>query len=431
MLLQNDCRETVLAVVDRTGMSLWLSLLMGLAVSGLVMAYTLRSANRSFSAVSNRMDKTAGGIDGASYEILVAGRSLSEGVTRQASAFEQTSASLEEMAAVTRTNAEGACEADRLVKRTTEVIGKAENIITRLTASMAEISQSSRETQHIIKDIDSIALQTNLLALNAAVEAAHAGEAGAGFAVMAGEIRNLAVSAAEASRRTAELIQKTVGNIQEGAEQVECTAAAFAEIFHSTDEVKRLVNQIAEASGEQSQGIDQVNQAMRDLEQIAQENTAIAGRTVLISETLARQAEEMRNSMGDMISLIMAARKMDGEAITAFFRELQVLAEAPEVQNLDGEAGRGFLGAWMKRNSARVEAVWTNRADGSFIFSIPPAGIENARIRPWWQKAMMGEDYVSPLYVSAITQKPCRTLAVPLFNDQGKIVGVLGVDLKC
>jgi methyl-accepting chemotaxis protein len=145
-----------------------------------------------------------------------------------------------------------------------------------LTTSMQDISKASEETQKIIKNIDEIAFQTNLLALNAAVEAARAGEAGAGFAVVASEVRNLAMRAANAARSTADLIEGSVKRIKTGSEMVKQTSEGFGSVANKASKVGELLAEIAAASKEQAQGIDQVNQAVAQMNELTQKNAAQA-----------------------------------------------------------------------------------------------------------------------------------------------------------
>ena len=160
---------------------------------------------------------------------------------------------------MTKRNAEGANQADRLMQEATGIIVRANATMKNLTVSMNEISQASEDTQKIIKTIDEIAFQTNLLALNAAVEAARAGEVGAGFAVVADEVRNLAMRAAEAAKSTANLIEGTVKKINNGSSVVHKTNTEFAEVAAIVTKASELAGEIAASSQEQAQGIDHLN----------------------------------------------------------------------------------------------------------------------------------------------------------------------------
>jgi methyl-accepting chemotaxis protein len=201
---------------------------------------------------------------------------LSESSSRQAAALEETSASLDEMASMTRQNASNTSEANKLMVAAKQAIEKANVSMTELTKSMKEIATASEQTQKIIKNIDEIAFQTNLLALNAAVEAARAGEAGAGFAVVADEVRNLAMRATDSAKNTASLIEDIVKKVRGGETLVTITNEVFREVTASSTKVVELMGEIAAASQEQSQGIDQVNRAMGEMNQVTQQNAASA-----------------------------------------------------------------------------------------------------------------------------------------------------------
>jgi methyl-accepting chemotaxis protein len=172
---------------------------------------------------------------------------------------------------------------------------------------MEEISKASEETSKIIKTIDEIAFQTNLLALNAAVEAARAGEAGAGFAVVADEVRNLAMRAADAAKNTAELIEGTVKKVKDGSELVTSTNDAFTEVAQSSSKVGELVGEIAAASSEQAQGIEQVNKAMGEMDKVVQGAAANAEESASASEELNAQAEQMKGIVHNLARIVGGA----------------------------------------------------------------------------------------------------------------------------
>lgn len=203
-------------------------------------------------------------------------RVLSEASSKQASSLEETSASLEEMASMIRQSTQNADQTNRLMSASQEVIGAADASVTELNGSMKEITAASEQTQKIVKTIDEIAFQTNLLALNAAVEAARAGEAGAGFAVVAEEVRNLALRAADSARNSSTLMENIVAKVRKGENLVTVTCNAFREVTDSSAKVVGLMGEIARATQEQSQGIDQINRAILDMNQTTQENAASA-----------------------------------------------------------------------------------------------------------------------------------------------------------
>jgi methyl-accepting chemotaxis protein len=169
---------------------------------------------------------------------------------------------------------------------------------------MKEISIASEQTAKIIKTIDEIAFQTNLLALNAAVEAARAGEAGAGFAVVAGEVRNLAMRAAEAAKNTAGLLEGTVKKIQSGSNMVSKTNEDFGKVAAGSKKVGGLVGEIAAASREQAQGIEQINIAMAEMDRVVQQNASNAEESAKASEGMNVQAEQMKKFVDHLVVLV-------------------------------------------------------------------------------------------------------------------------------
>lgn len=209
-------------------------------------------------------------------QITAASQQLAEGASEQAAAMEETSSSLEEVSSMIKQNADNSTQADNLMKDTSQIIARANDFMTGLIKSMGEISRASEETSKIIKTIDEIAFQTNLLALNAAVEAARAGEAGAGFAVVADEVRNLAMRSAEAANNTTSLIEGTVKKVMEGSELATRTNESFSRVAVSSAKVGDLLGDVAVASTEQAEGIEQINKAISEMDVVIQQNAANA-----------------------------------------------------------------------------------------------------------------------------------------------------------
>ena len=223
--------------------------------------------NRSFIEMTGQLSRVI-------QKVTHLSRQVADGSSSQASAFEETSASITEIASMTKQNAENARFADRLIGENTGLVEQADQSMQDLDRSMKHISEAGLEIGKIIKTIDEIAFQTNLLALNAAVEAARAGEAGAGFAVVANEVRSLALKSTEASKNTADLIKNTIRRIEEGSGLVNKTGELFDRILTGTQKAKNLIGEISEASQEQSQGLDQVSQAIVQIEGVTQQNAA-------------------------------------------------------------------------------------------------------------------------------------------------------------
>ena len=262
------------------------------------------SITRPVNRVVSSLSEAAEQVSSASSQVSSASQSLAEGSSEQAASIEETSSSLEEMSSMTKQNADNASAADKLMKESRQMVDKANSSMIELTQSMEDISKASDETSKIIKTIDEIAFQTNLLALNAAVEAARAGEAGAGFAVVANEVRNLAMRAAEAAKNTAGLIEGTVKKVKEGSELVERTNGAFTEVSKSAAKVADLVSEIAAASSEQAQGIDQVNKAVSEMDKVTQQNAANAEESASASEEMNAQAEQMKSIAGELQGIV-------------------------------------------------------------------------------------------------------------------------------
>ncbi|MFH1060605.1 MAG: methyl-accepting chemotaxis protein [Pseudomonadota bacterium] len=239
----------------------------------------------------------------ASNEVANSSQMLAEGSSEQAASLEETSASLEEIASMTRQNGDNANQANELAQATNQVVDRANQSMSQLTNSIVEIQAASQETSKIVKTIDEIAFQTNLLALNAAVEAARAGEAGAGFAVVAEEVRNLALRAADAARNTSSIIEDIVHKSAGGAGLVKKTNNDFAEVATSSNKVGGLLGEIAAASSEQTQGVEQVNQAMTQMDTVTQRTASLAEESAAASEELRSQAAAMQGFVAELSAL--------------------------------------------------------------------------------------------------------------------------------
>lgn len=240
----------------------------------------------------------------ASNSVAESSQGLASGASEQAASVEETSASLEELSAMTRQNADNAQKANELSKENSQTVSEAFASMEELTTSMQDISDSSAETQKIIKTIDEIAFQTNLLALNAAVEAARAGEAGAGFAVVAEEVRNLAMRSAEAARNTTELIEKSVTNIDRGNSLVKTTNDSFHKVAEASNKISTLVEEIAAGSREQTSGLEQLTSAVSQIDRVVQSNAATAEESAAAAEELSAQSAEVTSVVYEVSEFI-------------------------------------------------------------------------------------------------------------------------------
>ena len=232
----------------------------------------------------------------AGGQVSQASQQLAEGASEQASSLEETSAALEQMSAMTRTNADNASRANELSGRARDSAQTGDQTVGRLNAAMAAINSSSGQISKIIKVIEEIAFQTNLLALNAAVEAARAGEHGKGFAVVADEVRNLAMRAAEAARETTGLIEDSVTRAKEGVDVSEEVGAALSSIVGDVSSVTDMLSGIAQGSQEQAQAVDQINSAVSQMDKVTQNNAAGAEESASAAEELAAQAQALQGN---------------------------------------------------------------------------------------------------------------------------------------
>ena len=252
-------------------------------------------------------------INTASKEIAAGNSDLSQRTEEQASSLEETASSMEELTSTVRQNAENAKQANQLAIGASDVAGKGGAVVSQVVTTMDSINESSRKIVDIISVIDGIAFQTNILALNATVEAARAGEQGRGFAVVAGEVRNLAQRSAAAAKEIKTLIGDSVGKVEDGSKLVAQAGQTMEEIVSSIRRVTDIMSEITAASVEQSQGIEQVNLAITQMDEVTQQNAALVEEAAAAAEALEEQAQNL--------SVSVATFKVDeGSGSTAIAR---------------------------------------------------------------------------------------------------------------
>ena len=262
------------------------------------MAAALNRAVDGMRAALQEVSNSANSAASASVQLSAASEQLSSGAQEQASSLEETAASLEEITGTVKQNADNARQASQLAMGSRDVAEKGGQVVAEAIRSMKEINQSSKKIADIITTIDEIAFQTNLLALNAAVEAARAGEQGRGFAVVASEVRNLAQRSATAAKEIKGLIQDSVAKVEAGSELVNRSGETLTEIVGSVKRVTDIIAEIAAASQEQTTGIDQVNTAVTQLDQVTQSNAAQTEQLSSTAQALAGQAAELQAMVG-------------------------------------------------------------------------------------------------------------------------------------
>jgi methyl-accepting chemotaxis protein len=252
--------------------------------------------NEAMARLQETMQATADAardVTSAAAEISASTTDLSERTEQQAAGLEETSASMEQISATVKKNAENAREANALTADAREVADRGSAVLASTVEAMSRIEESSRKIADIIGVIDEIARQTNLLALNAAVEAARAGEAGRGFAVVASEVRALAQRSSQAAKDIKDLIVNSSDQVQQGVELVNRTGTSLNDIAAAIKSASLLVADIATASSEQATGIDQVNKALAQMDEVTQQNSALVEENAATAKTLESQSAAM------------------------------------------------------------------------------------------------------------------------------------------
>ncbi len=250
-------------------------------------------------------------IDSSSQEMASGNNNLSQRAEQQAASLEETADSMGELANIVRNNASNTQHANQVVNSACQLAQKGGDIVKLAIGAMQEINESSNKIAEIIGVIDEIAFQTNLLALNASVEAARAGEQGRGFSVVATEVRNLAQRSADAAKQSNDLIQTSLQKVRAGTAFVNETGAALNEIVKSVAQVGEIVSQIAGASAEQLIGIDQVNQAVSQMDDITQQNAALAEQAAAGSISMSEQSTNMSKLLNFFKVISQGASRSD------------------------------------------------------------------------------------------------------------------------
>ncbi|NUU02940.1 methyl-accepting chemotaxis protein [Herbaspirillum robiniae] len=254
---------------------------------------SLKDMNVSLRGIVSNVRNGTDTITTASAEIAAGNLDLSSRTEEQASSLEETASAMEELISTVRQNADNARQASQLAVSASEVAEQGGGVVSQVVDTMGAINESSRKIVDIISVIDGIAFQTNILALNAAVEAARAGEQGRGFAVVASEVRSLAQRSASAAKEIKELINDSVEKVGNGSRLVEQAGATMSEVVNSVRRVTDIVSEISAASAEQTTGIEQVNHAITQMDQVTQQNAALVEEAAAAAASMQNQADTL------------------------------------------------------------------------------------------------------------------------------------------
>ena len=273
-----------------------------------ILAESRDETGRLLHALQDMQEKLAGAvrairhgaetISSASGQIAAGNVDLSSRTEEQAASLEETAASMEQLASTVKQNADNARQANHLAASASDIAQRGGAAVAAVVGTMQDISASSHKISEIVSVIDGIAFQTNILALNAAVEAARAGEQGKGFAVVAGEVRSLAQRSAQAAREVKALIEESAGKVGQGADQVEGAGATMQEIVVAVRHVTDIMGEISAASHEQAGGIDQVNRAVAQMDEVTQQNAALVEEAAAAAGSMQDQARELVRAVG-------------------------------------------------------------------------------------------------------------------------------------
>lgn len=284
---------------------------------GLLIVLNVMISNMITRPIKKAIDSLAEGteeVSAASYQVAAASQNLAESTQEQSASVQETSSTLEETSSMVHQNRENTQQAATLAKQAKQYADQSTSEMDKMSVSMAELKNSSNEIGKIIKVIDEIAFQTNILSLNAAVEAARAGDAGKGFAVVAEEVRNLAQRSAQAAKDTAVIIESNI-NLSDGSVGIANKVKDSVELIETqASKVSDLLDEIAVATNEQAQGVEQINKAVSQMETVLHANAQTAEEAASASNALSEQAINVKEIVNSLIVLVDGAEALSAHA---------------------------------------------------------------------------------------------------------------------
>ncbi|WP_138754820.1 methyl-accepting chemotaxis protein [Paenibacillus sinopodophylli] len=383
--------------------------------------------------------------------------------------IEQAFSALQEVASAAEQISGASSHLNTKSKETKAVVLDVRHSLTSTDEVMSELNRNNRameehirqlieQTSHINEInqfIQEIVSQTSLLALNASIEAAHAGEYGRGFSVVAQQIKKLAEQSGEAVKRSSAIVEQIAGRVEQvvhavdieklsverGVAEMTVNRDRMDRIYSRIVEVDELVEQTSAASRQQTEHMTDSTMMLKDVVDSVHDTLQSVDSTLAMTQlqreqigNMNRISHNLKRSSSDLsLAIEQVGVSQTGHEIkvdVASVKEwLRSAAAAPKLTALFEHDHRDELTSLLKART-EIEAIWSNRADGSFIFSLPEAGLLNAKGRDWWKKAITGQLFQSELYVSAITKQLCLTVSVPIYDAEGKVIGVIGADIS-
>lgn len=322
-----------------------------------------------------------------------------------------------------------------------------------------ELKQISTEINSILSTVNSIATQTHMLSLNASIEAARAGEYGKGFSVVAKEIGKLAENSSNSVSEISKLVERIQAqvdivvedavpnqkNVEKSVTYSKNIEKVLNEIKRSVEDILNSVDEILSSTDKEAQSVEMVSSEFNKVQNSFDDinsNVASMYDSVKTQNENIKDLTEMKTFLIDASSSLSSFSKkveedlikLDNDKVKAKCNETielikNNLLNKNELSSLDENIHKSLLGEFLDKYSF-IEAIWTNNAKGKFIYSNPPNGIANAKVRQWFRESIHGKEYISDIYISAITANPCVTVSLPIINIENNIVGVIGVDLK-